>query len=130
MQAHLWDRGWHQMRAEFHATSWGFPFAGEFVPWSLWLDFSMNLNDSPDSNWESWVIEMLLSEGRDWLSKFATGLNMIISCSSKSIWLTRLLFCQNGSPMRRSFWPKEQFHHSHTFWTTAYYHIQPSRKFW
>ena len=37
----------------------------------------------------------------DWLPKFATGLNMIIGCSSKSIWLTRLLFCQNGSPIGR-----------------------------
>ena len=46
---------------------------------------------------------------RDWLPKFATGLNMIIGCSSKSIWLTRLLFCQNGSPMRGSFWQKNSF---------------------
>ena len=46
---------------------------------------------------------------RDCWPKFATGLNMIIGCSSKSIWLTRLLFCQNGSPMRRSFWQKNSF---------------------
>ena len=46
---------------------------------------------------------------RDWLPKFATGLNVIIGCSSKSIWLTRLLFCQNGSSMRGSFWQKNSF---------------------
>ena len=43
----------------------------------------------------------------DWLPKFATGLNMIKGCSSKSIWVTRLLFCQNDSPMRGSFWEKD-----------------------
>ena len=32
---------------------------------------------------------------------------MIIGCSSKSIWVTRLLFCQNDSPMRGSFWEKD-----------------------
>ena len=31
---------------------------------------------------------------RDWLPKFATGLNMIIGCSSKYIWITRLLFAK------------------------------------
>ena len=46
---------------------------------------------------------------RDWLPKFATGLNIIIGCSSKNIWLTRLLFCQNGSPTRGSFWQKNSF---------------------
>ena len=49
------------------------------------------------------------SEIIDWLPKFATGLNMTIGCSSKIIWLTRLLFCQNGSPMRGSFWQKNSF---------------------
>ena len=43
---------------------------------------------------------------RDWSPKFATGLNMIIGCSSKSIWLTRLLFCQNDSSMKWLFWHK------------------------
>ena len=59
----------------------------------------------------SWGREIFFvdSYDRDWLPKFATGQNMIIGCSSKSIWLTRLLFCQNGSPMRGSFWQKKSF---------------------
>ena len=44
---------------------------------------------------------------RGWYPKFATGLNNIIRHSSKSIWLTNLLFCQNDSPIRRSFWQKD-----------------------
>ena len=32
---------------------------------------------------------------------------MIIDCSSKSIGVTRILFCQNNSPMRGSFWQKD-----------------------
>ena len=44
---------------------------------------------------------------RDWSPKFATGLNMIIGCSSKSIWVTILLFCQNNSPRRETFWQKD-----------------------
>ena len=44
---------------------------------------------------------------RGWCPKFATGLNIIIGCSSKSIWVTRLLFCQNDYPMRGSFWYKD-----------------------
>ena len=43
----------------------------------------------------------------DWSPKFATGLNMIIGFSSKSTWVTRLLFCQNDSSMRESFWQKD-----------------------
>ena len=44
---------------------------------------------------------------RDWSRKFATGLNMIIWCCSKSIWVTRQSFCQNDSPMKGTFWPKD-----------------------
>ena len=40
-------------------------------------------------------------------AKFATGLNTIISHSSKSIWLIKLSFCQNNSPMGGSFWQKD-----------------------
>ena len=32
---------------------------------------------------------------------------LIISHSSKSIWVINLLFCQNYSPTRRSFWQKD-----------------------
>ena len=42
---------------------------------------------------------------RGWYPKFATGLNIIIGCSSKSIRVTRLLFCQNDS--LRSYWQKD-----------------------
>ena len=42
--------------------------------------------------------------GRDWSPKFATGLNMIIGCSSKSISLIKLSFRQNVSLMRKLFW--------------------------
>ena len=41
---------------------------------------------------------------RDWSPKFATGLNMIIGCSSKSIWVIKLSFRQNDSLMGESFW--------------------------
>ena len=52
-------------------------------------------------NWKKWPLH------RDWSPKFATVLNMIIVSSSKSIWVTRLLFCQNNSPMRGSYWEKD-----------------------
>ena len=41
---------------------------------------------------------------RDWLPKFATGLNMKIGCSSKSIWVIKLSFSQNDPLMGESFW--------------------------
>ena len=44
---------------------------------------------------------------RGWCPKFATGINIIIRQSWKSIWLTNLLFCQNDSPIRTSFWQKD-----------------------
>ena len=44
---------------------------------------------------------------RVWVPKFATGLIYQIEHSSKSIWVTRLLFCQNNSLMGGSFWPKD-----------------------
>ena len=43
----------------------------------------------------------------DFFVKFATGLIYQIGYSSKSIWVTRLLFCQNDSLMGGSFWPKD-----------------------
>ena len=45
--------------------------------------------------------------------------------SSKSIWVTRLLFCQNDSPIGESFWPKDSLI-THTFWTMP---IMPSLLF-
>ena len=39
---------------------------------------------------------------------------MIIGCSSKSIWVIKLSFCQNNSLLGESFW---QPGHSYTFWT-------------
>ena len=40
-------------------------------------------------------------------SKFATGLNTIISHSSKGIWVIKLSFCQNDSLIIESFWQKD-----------------------
>ena len=39
---------------------------------------------------------------RGWCPKFATWLNIISRHSSKSIWVTNLIFCQNDSQIRRS----------------------------
>ena len=44
---------------------------------------------------------------RGWCPKFASGLNIMIRHSSKSIWLTNLLFSQNDSTIKRSFWQKD-----------------------
>ena len=52
-------------------------------------------------NFGFWILR------RGWCPKFATGLNIIIRHSSKSIWVTNLLFCQNDSPIRKSFWQKD-----------------------
>ena len=42
---------------------------------------------------------------RGWSPKLtATGLNLIIGCSSKSIWVIKLSFCQNYALMGESFW--------------------------
>ena len=60
-------------------------------------------------------IDLNLQYSRDWLTKFATGLNTIIGCNSKSIWVIKLTlcqidlligksFCQNDSLIRESFW--------------------------
>ena len=38
---------------------------------------------------------------------FATGLNIIINHSSKSIWVIKLSVCQNDSPMGGTFWQKD-----------------------
>ena len=78
--------------------------------WSQWIKFQ---DWEPDiTNWkfkigrETQKNESLV-KSRDWSPKFATGLNMIIGSSSKSIWVTRLLFCQNDFLMRGSFWQKD-----------------------
>ena len=41
---------------------------------------------------------------RGWCPKFATGLNIIISHSSKSVWVIKLSFCQNDLLIEESFW--------------------------
>ena len=43
-------------------------------------------------------------ETRGWCTKFATGLNIIIGCSSKSMWVIKLFLCQNDPLMGESFW--------------------------
>ena len=52
-------------------------------------------------------LNLLVNSIRGWVPKFATGLIYQIEHSSKSIWVTRLLFCQNNSLMGGSFWPKD-----------------------
>jgi hypothetical protein len=37
------------------------------------------------------------ADNRDCCTKFATGLNIIISHSAKNIWVIKLSFCQNDS---------------------------------
>ena len=55
-----------------------------------------------------------LSVHIDWSPKLATGLNMLIGCISKSMWLTRpKWFSDEGIILA-----KGQFDHSYTFWTT------------
>ena len=50
----------------------------------------------------------LLHSDRGWCIKFATELNTKIDiCSSKSILVIKLSFCQNDPPMRESFWQKD-----------------------
>ena len=49
-------------------------------------------------------ILLVISSTIDWLPKFATGLNMIIGCSSKSMWVMKLFFCQNDPLMGEPFW--------------------------
>ena len=46
---------------------------------------------------------------RDCCAKCANGLNIKISHSSKSIWVIKLFFCHNNSPMGQTFWQKDRF---------------------
>ena len=55
----------------------------------------------------NWILTSKNKKHRGWVPKFATGLIYQIEHSSKSIWVTRLLFCQNNSLMGGSFWPKD-----------------------
>ena len=56
---------------------------------------------------------------RDWSPKFATGLNMIIGCGSKSIWVIKLSFFQNDPLMGESFWQ------NHRLVTHILFELQP-----
>ena len=52
-------------------------------------------------------LHIVSAETRGWSPKFATGLNIIIDiCSSKSIRVTNLSFCQNDPPKSTLFWQK------------------------
>ena len=42
-----------------------------------------------------------------WVKKTETIHSSVISHSSKSIWVIKLSFCQNDSPMGESFWQKD-----------------------
>ena len=47
------------------------------------------------------------ADNRDCCTKFATGLNIIISHSAKNIWVIKLSFCQNDSSIGGPFWQKD-----------------------
>ena len=49
------------------------------------------------------LIMLTVFKHRDWSPKFATGLNRIIGCSSRSIWVIKLSFCQNDPLMGELF---------------------------
>ena len=55
----------------------------------------------------SFFQSLVSSTNRDCCAKFATGLNIIASHSSESIWVMKLSFCQNNSPMGETFWQKD-----------------------
>ena len=69
--------------------------------------------DKISSNFEDKTMEIEeiqeTMDSRGWVPKFATELIYQIGHSSKSIWVTRLLFCQNDSLMGGSFWSKDSF---------------------
>ena len=52
-------------------------------------------------------IWFIFSKGRGCCQNFATGLNIIISHSSKSIWVIKLSICQNDPSISKSFWKKD-----------------------
>ena len=71
-------------------------------------DFLTNQNMSPFlSKQYNWLFRTFVKiwnyETRDCCAKFATGLNIIISHSLKSIQVIKLSFCRNDSPMGGSF---------------------------
>ena len=62
----------------------------------------------------------------DWSQKSATGLNMMIDCSSKRIWVTRLLFCQNDSPRRGVFCQKDGWGSNPGKWDNTWRNLCPA----
>ena len=82
---------------------------------NMWNYFGLEINHFGIKNVNSDLKLGLSHQSRDWSPKFATGLNMMIGCSSKSIWVTRLLFCQNDSPMWGNHFGKR------TVWSLIYF---------
>ena len=79
-------------------------FASRY-PWVNVMTFSLkNIEKNVGNNAITFSGKVLSTLHRDWSPKFATGLNMIIGCSSKSIWVIKLSFCQNDPLMVESFW--------------------------
>ena len=64
-----------------------------------------------------------------WVPKFATGLIYQIGHSSKSIWVSMLLFCQNNSLMRESFWPNDSLITFIIFELCLIWYIRPVANF-
>ena len=54
-----------------------------------------------------YVFFVLSISNNVWVKKTETIHSIVISHSSKSIWVIKLSFCQNNSPMGGSFWQKD-----------------------
>ena len=111
-----------------------------FVQLCMPFKFFVNMNESIYNHETFDKTTYKLSRG--WFPKFATGLNIIIGFRSKSIWVTRLLFCQNDSPKWGSFWQKDSLitymlfelqpimifspvaNFGHLFWGSAKWHLK------
>ena len=61
-----------------------------------------NRENLPTSEMDGPLWQLWSFQGRD--TKLETGLNKIIGCSSKSIWVMKLFFFQNDPIMGESFW--------------------------
>ena len=67
---------------------------------------------------------------RDCCAKFATGLNIIISHNSKSIWVIKLSFCQNDPLIGESFWENTSLVTLILFEQCLFWYSAQSTYFW
>ena len=73
-----------------------------------WKDLKM-ITRSLDSKWWGYIDlgHTTFWRNKDCCAEIATWLNIIISYSSKSIWVIKLSFCQNGPVLWEYFWQKD-----------------------